>query len=444
MSEQTSSDEICGEFYATDGSGNISLFKQDWGWRQTWKLIVTGKFGGKTYTDRLFYDPATGEGEFYTTDSSGKISVLKKYTGWPKTWELIIPGNFGGNAYTDLLFYDPTTGEAEFYTTGDNGNISLLKKYTGWRKTWHSIVPGNFGGNSYTDLLFYDPTTGEAEFYTTDGRGNLSELRRHTGWRKTWHSIIPGNFSENSYYTDLLLYDSTTGEGRFYATDGRGNLSELSRQTGWSKTWHSIIPGNFGGNPYTDLLFYDPTIGEVRICRTDGRGEISSASSHTGWRKTWELIVAGEFGGDRDTDDLIFYDQLKSRSVASDEDEIRKLFEETYASNVRAGDVDAYVAMFTEDAFWMPPESRDRRGPDEIADGFEEVFGNRSVKPELTAEEIQVIENFGYVVGMSSAMLYPEDDDSEPSEVKLRIVWLVRKEQGTWKIAREIWNSKPL
>ena len=100
------------------------------------------------------------QGEFYTTDGSGNIALLKKHTDWRKTWQLIVPGNFGGNGYTDLLFYDPTTGEGEFYTTDGSGNIALLKKHIDWCNTWQLIVPDNLGGNDYTDLLFYDPTGG--------------------------------------------------------------------------------------------------------------------------------------------------------------------------------------------------------------------------------------------------------------------------------------------
>jgi hypothetical protein len=148
------------------------------------------------------------QGQFYTTDGSGNIALMKRHAGWRKTWQLIVPGNFGGNDYTDLLFYDPTTGEGEFYTRDGSGNIAFLKKHTGWRKTWQLIVPGNFGGNNYTDLLFYDPTTGEGEFYTTDGSGNIAFLKKHTDWRKTWKLIVPGNFGGNDY-TDLLFYDTT-------------------------------------------------------------------------------------------------------------------------------------------------------------------------------------------------------------------------------------------
>jgi hypothetical protein len=117
------------------------------------------------------------QGEFYTTNGSGNIALLKTHVNWRKTWNLIVPGNFRGNGCTDLLFYDPTTGEGEFYTTDGSGNIALLKTHANWRKTWQLIIPGNFGGNGYTDLLFYDPTTGEGEFYTTDGSGNIALLK---------------------------------------------------------------------------------------------------------------------------------------------------------------------------------------------------------------------------------------------------------------------------
>ncbi|NJM75747.1 MAG: matrilysin family metalloendoprotease [Acaryochloridaceae cyanobacterium RU_4_10] len=54
------------------------------------------------------YGPRINRGEFYTTDGGGNISLIANYRNWRKTWQLIVPGNFGGNGATDLLFYDPT------------------------------------------------------------------------------------------------------------------------------------------------------------------------------------------------------------------------------------------------------------------------------------------------------------------------------------------------
>jgi hypothetical protein len=295
-----------GEIYTSDGSGNLSLLKQQSGWRKSWKLIVPGNFGGSSFTDLLFYDATTGEGEIYTSDGSGNLTLLKKYTGWRKTWQLIIPGNFGGNARTDLLFYDATTGEGEIYTSDGSGNLTLLKKYTGWRKTWQLIIPGGFGGSSSTDLLFYDATTGEGELYTSDGNGNLSLLKKYSGWRKTWQLIVPGNFGGNTR-TDLLFYDATTGEGEIYISDGNGNLSLQKKQSGWRGSWQLIVPGNFGGNSFVDLLFYDLSLGEGEIYTSDGKGNLSLLKKYSGWRKTWQLIVPGNFGGNSFAD-LLFYD----------------------------------------------------------------------------------------------------------------------------------------
>lgn len=299
-------DPVQGEFYTTDGTGQITLLKKHSGWRKTWQNIVPGQYGGNVYSDLFFYDAAAGEGEFYSNDGSGALTLLKKYSGLRTTWKSIIPGNFGGNRFTDLLFYDPTTGEGEFYSTDGSGNLTLLKKHTGWRTSWSVIIPGNFGGNLYTDLLFYDPTTGEGEFYTTDGRGNLTLLKKHTGWRTTWSLIVPGNFGGGGL-TDLLFYDATAGEGEFYVSTPGGNITRQAQYSGWRQGWQAIAPGLFGGNSYTDLLFYDPSTGEGEFYTTNGRGAMTLLKKHTGWRQTWQLIVPGGFGSNYFTD-LLFYD----------------------------------------------------------------------------------------------------------------------------------------
>jgi hypothetical protein len=48
---------------------------------------------------------ALGESLFVSTDGSGNISEIRRHTDWDRDWSLIIPGNFGGRGFTDLLFY---------------------------------------------------------------------------------------------------------------------------------------------------------------------------------------------------------------------------------------------------------------------------------------------------------------------------------------------------
>ncbi len=215
-----------GEIYSTDGQGNLSLLRSFAGLRDSWNLIIPGNFGrspsipgppnvGDGWTDLLFYDRAAGEGEFYTTDGQGNLTFQRAHSGLrspsQNSWDMIIPGNFGGNdSWTDLLFYDRATGQGEFHTTDGQGNLTLLRQHT-WRTTWDMIIPGfNFGSASFaadwTDLLFYDRAAGDGEFYTTDGQGNLTLLRQHT-WRTTWDMIVPANFGGIGIsWTDLLFY----------------------------------------------------------------------------------------------------------------------------------------------------------------------------------------------------------------------------------------------
>ena len=118
----------------------------------------------------------------------------------------------------------------------------------------------------------------------------------------------------------------------------------------------------------------------------------------------------------------------------SDRDEIRRVFEEVYADNVRTKNLIGYGEMYTEHALWMAPNVPDRCGREDIIEGFAESVANQDIDPVFTADEIEVMGDFGYVIGISIATIYP----------KFRALWLMKKVQGDWKIDRQIWNNKPL
>ena len=98
-----------------------------------------GQFLGRTVHRLLFYEPATGTGEFWRTDGRGNVSLIGANNDWRKDWSMIIPGKFSGGPFTDLLFYEPSTGTGEFWRTDGHGNVSLIRGYTNWRKSWTSI-----------------------------------------------------------------------------------------------------------------------------------------------------------------------------------------------------------------------------------------------------------------------------------------------------------------
>lgn len=133
---------------------------------------------------------------------------------------------------------------------------------------------------------------------------------------------------------------------------------------------------------------------------------------------------------------------ILEKNVMSDREEIQKVFERVYVDNVRQKKVDDYGKMYTTDALWMAPDVPDRSGVDDIIEGFAQSVAHQDIEPIFTADEIEVMGDFGYVIGTSEANIYP-DDGSPAKEVKFRALWLMKKVNGEWKIDRQIWNKKP-
>ena len=126
----------------------------------------------------------------------------------------------------------------------------------------------------------------------------------------------------------------------------------------------------------------------------------------------------------------------------NDKEQIREVFEEVYAANVRGRDLEGYGKMYTEDALWMPPDQPDRRGIPDIVEGFAAQIAKENIDPTFSAQEIEVMGDFGYVVGPSHATIYPMDG-SPSKQVQFQALWLMKKEGDIWKIDRQIWNVKP-
>jgi uncharacterized protein (TIGR02246 family) len=128
--------------------------------------------------------------------------------------------------------------------------------------------------------------------------------------------------------------------------------------------------------------------------------------------------------------------------MCSDKDQIRQVFEEAYPQYMRTKDMAGYVSMYTEDAVWMPPNSPDRYGIPEIMEGFANTIKDKDIDPVFSAEEIEVMGDFGYIMGYSLATIQTKDS-STSNAVKYRALWLMKKEHGSWKVYRQIWNTKP-
>ena len=269
-----------GAFFATVKNGRLTdgTLVQDGPYQvggnhtfdRRWTHIVNGSFtppypGGVQF---LFYDAASGVGEFYATDGRGNLTLKKQHTGWRTSWTQIIAGRFGK---ANLLFYDAAGHTGEFYSVDASGNIHLVRSVTNWRNSWHSITVGNFSSSQYDDLLFYDKGAGSGEFYKFDGNSGMTLFSEHDNWRNSWQQIVPGQFSiDNATYSGLLFYEEGTGYTEFYSTDGRGSVSQIDVNPGdlWRLPWQAIVSGtltpNFGLVSTSSLCGYDARDGAIR------------------------------------------------------------------------------------------------------------------------------------------------------------------------------------
>ena len=100
------------------------------------------------------------------------------------------------------------------------------------------------------------------------------------------------------------------------------------------------------------------------------------------------------------------------------------------------GDVDAIAALYTNDAIALPPDGPFVRGRDSIKQMWATVaqqLGLKSVR--LQTVELEVVGDLAHEVGEAHLTLA-----SGGAVAKYVVVW--KKQEGRWRLHRDIWNTK--
>jgi uncharacterized protein (TIGR02246 family) len=133
---------------------------------------------------------------------------------------------------------------------------------------------------------------------------------------------------------------------------------------------------------------------------------------------------------------------MPSAETSNDIADIRALLEDEYGTRINAQDAAGYANdLYADDVLWAPPDAPDRTDKAGIQAGIQGVFDNFNPNVQLTANEIEVMGDFAYAVGDVDLKLTPKaGGDVVP--VNFRIVWLLAKQQGSWKIKRRDLEQK--
>jgi len=140
---------------------------------------------------------------------------------------------------------------------------------------------------------------------------------------------------------------------------------------------------------------------------------------------------------------MSFLNNGKATAMSDDEKTIRNMIETQYPGFVRSGDAKGYVSQFTNDALWMPPGENNRKGREAIAASLGAEFKVVQLNPVITVQEVSIFGDHAYAIGKDELTIHPKGESTE-SRVVYTVFWFLRKVDDKWKIARQIWNEKPM
>ncbi len=149
------------------------------------------------------------------------------------------------------------------------------------------------------------------------------------------------------------------------------------------------------------------------------------------------IILAFAIGGCSVPNDA----ESEQESTLSADAAIRSLPVDDWCKAEADRDIEAKMKLFTTDAVLMPPGRSDVIGQQAIRAWHEKMWQGTQYQCSGTIDEVQVFGDRGMVTGTFSGMFTPAS--GAPRRDSGRFVNTVeRQADGSWKIARGIWNSE--
>jgi uncharacterized protein (TIGR02246 family) len=112
-----------------------------------------------------------------------------------------------------------------------------------------------------------------------------------------------------------------------------------------------------------------------------------------------------------------------------------------YSASLNAGDLDRWLALWTEDGLQMPPGEPAVAGKANIRTRNRAALDLFTFDMSITNQEIQTAGDWAYSRGVYQARLSPKAG-GEPMQIDGKYMTiLARQADGSWRIHRDIFNS---
>ena len=112
-----------------------------------------------------------------------------------------------------------------------------------------------------------------------------------------------------------------------------------------------------------------------------------------------------------------------------------------YESSLEAGDIDAWLSLWTEKGIQMPPGEAPVVGMDQLRARNGAALDKFTVDMEISNAEVEIFDGWAFSRGTYTATFSPKDG-SQPIPVDGKYMTILEKQSGgEWKIYRDIFNS---
>lgn len=111
-----------------------------------------------------------------------------------------------------------------------------------------------------------------------------------------------------------------------------------------------------------------------------------------------------------------------------------------YRDALNASDVSQVLPLYTQDGIFMPSSAPTSIGQEQVKGAYEFVFSNIKLNIEFFIDEVVVTGDYAFVRTTSKGTtLIHASGETVPEEN--RELFVLRKENGAWKIARYMFNK---
>ncbi|UCC99646.1 MAG: SgcJ/EcaC family oxidoreductase, partial [Phycisphaerales bacterium] len=125
--------------------------------------------------------------------------------------------------------------------------------------------------------------------------------------------------------------------------------------------------------------------------------------------------------------------------MVSDVAQIYQLWK-AYAAALTAGDMERWIALWTDDGIQMPPGAPRRVGVEQIRASMQPLFDLYQWAITINPEEVRVLGDRAYSHGTYEFALTPKEDGETMEGSSKYLTILEKQADGSWKIAIDCFN----